>query len=56
VVPASSDVDTQSIIQRARRFDKDGLRTVGIIAKPDLINDGTEPRVAKLANMLIGRN
>jgi GTPase SAR1 family protein len=50
VVPASSDVDTQSIIQRARRFDKDGLRTVGIITKPDLINDGTEGRVAKLAN------
>lgn len=49
VVPASSDVDTQSIIQRARRFDKDGLRTVGIITKPDLINDGTESRVAKLA-------
>ncbi|KAI9040408.1 putative dynamin GTPase [Aspergillus affinis] len=50
VVPASSDVDTQSIIQRARRFDKDGLRTVGIITKPDLINDGAEHRVAKLAN------
>lgn len=50
VVPASSDVDTQSIIQRARRFDKDGLRTVGIITKPDLINDGTESRIAKLAN------
>jgi GTPase SAR1 family protein len=50
VVPASSDVDTQSIIQRARRFDKDGLRTVGIITKPDLINDGTEGRVARLAN------
>lgn len=49
VVPASSDVDTQSIIQRARRFDKDGIRTVGIITKPDLINDGTEARVAKLA-------
>lgn len=49
VVPASSDVDTQSIIQRARRFDKDGLRTVGIITKPDLINNGTESRVAKLA-------
>ncbi|KAE8334092.1 P-loop containing nucleoside triphosphate hydrolase protein, partial [Aspergillus arachidicola] len=50
VVPASSDVDTQSIIQRARRYDKDGLRTVGIITKPDLINDGTEARVARLAN------
>ena len=40
VVPASSDVDTQGIIQRARRYDKDGVRTVGIITKPDLINAG----------------
>ncbi|GLI82220.1 hypothetical protein PoHVEF18_010645 [Penicillium ochrochloron] len=52
VVPASSDVDTQGIIQRARRYDKDGLRTVGIITKPDLINKGTEPRVARLARNL----
>ncbi|KAJ6141200.1 dynamin GTPase [Penicillium chermesinum] len=49
VVPASSDVDTQGIIQRARRYDKDGVRTVGIITKPDLINVGTEQRVARLA-------
>lgn len=49
VVPASSDVDTQGIIQRARRYDKDGIRTVGIITKPDLINSGTEQRVARLA-------
>ncbi|KAJ5533419.1 dynamin GTPase [Penicillium frequentans] len=49
VVPASSDVDTQGIIQRARRYDRDGVRTVGIITKPDLINAGTEQRVARLA-------
>ncbi|KAF4765279.1 hypothetical protein HAV15_003258 [Penicillium sp. str.  len=49
VVPASSDVDTQGIIQRARHHDKDGVRTVGIITKPDLINAGTEQRVARLA-------
>ncbi|KAL4780682.1 P-loop containing nucleoside triphosphate hydrolase protein [Aspergillus varians] len=52
VVPASSDVHTQGIIQRARHFDKAGLRTVGIITKPDLINAGTESRVACLANNL----
>ncbi|PLN82531.1 dynamin GTPase [Aspergillus taichungensis] len=52
VVPASSDVDTQGIIQRARRYDKDGVRTVGIITKPDLINTGTEQRVARLAKNL----
>lgn len=50
VVPASSDIDTQGIIQRARRHDKAGHRTVGIITKPDLINAGTEARVALLAN------
>ncbi|KAH9866334.1 hypothetical protein J1614_008901 [Plenodomus biglobosus] len=49
VVPASNDIDTQGIIQRARRYDKDGVRTVGIITKPDLINKGTESRVASLA-------
>ncbi|KAL3475553.1 dynamin GTPase [Aspergillus californicus] len=52
VVPASSDVDTQGIIQRARRYDKGGVRTVGIITKPDLINAGTEQRVARLAKNL----
>ncbi|CRG83177.1 hypothetical protein PISL3812_00526 [Talaromyces islandicus] len=50
VVPASSDIDTQRIIQRARHYDKAGHRTVGIITKPDLINAGTESRVARLAN------
>ncbi|KAJ6102633.1 Dynamin [Penicillium sp. IBT 16267x] len=49
VIPATSDVDTQGIIQRARRFDEDGLRTVGIITKPDLINAGIEARIARLA-------
>ncbi|KAF3006090.1 hypothetical protein E8E13_011116 [Curvularia kusanoi] len=52
VVPASNDIDTQGIIQRARRFDKAGVRTVGIITKPDLINEGTESRIAKLAKNL----
>lgn len=46
-VPATSDIDTQRIIQRARHFDTTGLRIVGIITKPDLINPGTESRVAK---------
>lgn len=49
VVQAGNDIDTQGIIQRARKFDKAGERTVGIITKPDLINKGTEARVASLA-------
>ncbi|KAJ5100868.1 Dynamin [Penicillium angulare] len=52
VLPASSDAETQRIIQRARHFDKEGVRTVGIITKPDLINKNTEERVARLAKNL----
>lgn len=49
VVPASSDIETQTIMRKARHFDTEGERTVGIITKPDLINEGTEGRVALLA-------
>ncbi|MCJ1232038.1 hypothetical protein MMC12_008719, partial [Toensbergia leucococca] len=49
VVQANNDIANQGIIQRARRFDKAGERTVGIITKPDLINAGTEGRIALLA-------
>ena len=49
VVQANNDIDTQGIIQRARKFDVTGERTVGIITKPDLINKGTEARVVSLA-------
>lgn len=49
VVQASNDIANQGIIQKSRRFDKKGQRTVGIITKPDLINVGTEKRIALLA-------
>ncbi|KFY95921.1 hypothetical protein V500_02612 [Pseudogymnoascus sp. VKM F-4518 (FW-2643)] len=49
VVQANNDIANQSIIRRARKFDRDGQRTVGIITKPDLINKGTEGRIACLA-------
>jgi GTPase SAR1 family protein len=49
VVQATNDIANQSIIRRARKFDMDGQRTVGIITKADLINKGTEGRIARLA-------
>lgn len=49
VVQAGNDIANQQIIQKSRRFDKQGRRTVGIITKPDLINQGTEKRIALLA-------
>ncbi|CZS94323.1 related to dynamin GTPase [Rhynchosporium graminicola] len=52
VVQANNDIANQGIIQRARKFDRAGQRTVGIITKPDLINKGTEGRIALLAKNL----
>ncbi|KAI7082868.1 hypothetical protein KC356_g8036 [Hortaea werneckii] len=49
VVQASNDIANQSIIQKSKRFDQTGGRTVGIITKPDLVNIGTEGRVAALS-------
>lgn len=49
VVQANNDIANQGIIQRARKYDQAGQRTVGIITKPDLINKGTEARIALLA-------
>ena len=49
VVQAGNDIANQPIIQKSRSYDKAGQRTVGIITKPDLINAGTEKRIALLA-------
>ncbi|KAH8804419.1 interferon-induced GTP-binding protein Mx2 [Xylogone sp. PMI_703] len=49
VVQAGNDIANQPIIQKSKRFDKEGQRTIGIITKPDLINIGTEKRIALLA-------
>lgn len=49
VVQASNDVATQKIIRLARQYDPEGQRTVGIITKPDLINVGSESRIALTA-------
>jgi hypothetical protein len=49
VIQAGNDIANQPIIQKSKTFDQGGLRTVGIITKPDLINSGTESRIALLA-------
>jgi len=48
-VQANNDIANQGIIEKSRRFDPPGERTVGIITKPDLINKRTERRTARLA-------
>ncbi len=49
VVQASNDIANQSIIKKSKHYDEAGQRTVGIITKPDLINQGAEGRIAALA-------
>ncbi|KAL6854523.1 putative dynamin GTPase [Trichoderma novae-zelandiae] len=49
VLQAGNDMANQSIIKLARKHDSLGLRTVGIITKPDLINKGTEAMLALTA-------
>ncbi|TLS21024.1 uncharacterized protein PpBr36_10767 [Pyricularia pennisetigena] len=50
VVQATNDIANQVIIQLARQYDPEGERTVGIITKADLINEGSEASLAQLAN------
>lgn len=49
VVQAGNDIANQKIIKKSRLVDKAGQRTVGIITKPDLLNEGSEKRIALLA-------
>jgi GTPase SAR1 family protein len=50
VIQAGNDIANQSVVQKAKTHDPEGIRTVGIITKPDLINPGTESRIVQLAN------
>ncbi|EWC48887.1 hypothetical protein DRE_00192 [Drechslerella stenobrocha 248] len=49
IVQAGNDIANQRIIQKAQQVDINGERTVGVITKPDLINEGTEERIAMLS-------
>ena len=48
VIPANVDVATQEIPQIAADVDPDGGRTLGVLTKPDLVDEGAEPRVIDL--------
>ncbi|KDO24840.1 hypothetical protein SPRG_09673 [Saprolegnia parasitica CBS 223.65] len=48
VVPANVDMHNTEILQAAEAADPDGTRTISIITKPDLIDDGAEQSVKEL--------
>ena len=48
VLESHRDVATQDILTRARKVDSDGLRTIGVLTKPDRVDKGNEPDVLRL--------
>lgn len=48
VVPANVDIATQEILTMAKEADPNGTRTVGVLTKPDLVDQGAEKGVVDL--------
>jgi hypothetical protein len=48
VVPCNVDIATQEILERAEDLDREGIRTLGVLTKPDLIDQGGEGAVLDL--------
>ncbi len=45
VIPSYVDIATVDILQRAEAVDPDGLRTIGVLTRPDLVDKDAEGRV-----------
>ncbi|KAM0245934.1 hypothetical protein ACHAP5_005085 [Fusarium lateritium] len=53
VLPSNADVATQEILELAEDYDKDGVRTLGVLTKPDLV---TEPEAqAAVCDLINGK-
>lgn len=48
VIPANVDIATQEILKMAEKCDTEGLRTLGVLTKPDLVDKGAEKGVVSL--------
>ena len=48
VVSAKNDIANQIVLQKAREIDREGLRTLGIITKPDRLHPGSKSEEAFL--------
>jgi Dynamin central region/Dynamin family len=48
VLPANVDIATQEILELAEEADPQGVRTLGVLTKPDLVEAGTETDIIQL--------
>merc|ERR1719219_3300596 len=53
VTPANTDLATSDALQVARSADTDGLRTIGVLTKLDLMDEGTDARVFSRTNFFL---
>lgn len=42
VIPANQDLSTQLSLKLAREWDKEGIRTIGVITKIDIMGEGSD--------------
>jgi len=47
VITATADINSQGVLTTARRVDPEGVRTLGVLTKPDRIESGTEKHWAE---------
>ena len=45
VIPANVDIATQDILDIAEQCDPKGERTLGVLTKPDIVDEGAEPAI-----------
>ena len=50
VIPSNQDIATIDILERANRGDPEGVRTLGVLTKPDLIGEGSEEEVVQVVS------
>ena len=48
VIPANVNIATQGILEKAEELDPDGIRTLGVLTKLDLVDRGAEHNVVNL--------
>ena len=48
VIPCNVDIATVDILERASKVDPNGKRTVGVLTKPDLVDDGGEVEIVEV--------
>jgi Dynamin central region/Dynamin family len=48
VVPCNGDVAMQEILERAEEVDPEGIRTLGVLTKPDLVDRGAEAAIVDM--------